>query len=82
MHNEHEMPNKSDHKAGAERGSERPGREQMQTTAVHLTRDMWELLRKVAFHRAQISGGRASVSEVVRRLIEGSRRDLEKEINP
>lgn len=50
------------------------------TTAVHLPRGTWELLRAVAFHRAQDSGGRASVSKLVSELVEERRRELEKEI--
>jgi hypothetical protein len=53
---------------------------EMQTTAIHITKDMWNLLREVAFHRAQSSGGRASVSDVLRNLVESHRAELEKEI--
>ena len=50
------------------------------TTAVHLPKETWILLRAVAFHRAQDSGGRASVSKLVSELVEERRRELEKEI--
>lgn len=53
---------------------------EMQTTAIHITKDMWILLREVAFRRAQASGGRASVSELIRSLVEGQRAELKKEI--
>ena len=53
---------------------------EMQTTAIHITKQDWNLLRSVAYHRAENTGGRASVSEVVRALIEASRNELEREI--
>ena len=53
---------------------------EMKTTAIVLTEEMWNLLREVAFHRAQASGGRASVSELLRSLVEGHRAELEKEV--
>ena len=52
----------------------------MQTTAIHITKHDWNLLRSVAYRRAENTGGRASVSEVVRALIEASRNELEREI--
>jgi hypothetical protein len=52
----------------------------MLTTAIHLRRDTWELLREVAFRRAQMSGGRTSVSELVRTLVESHREELEREL--
>jgi hypothetical protein len=56
------------------------GTAEMKTTAIVLTEEMWNLLREVAFHRAQASGGRASVSELLRSLVEGHRAELEKEV--
>jgi hypothetical protein len=53
---------------------------EMQTTAIVVPRNMWNLLREVAFRRAQSSGGRASVSEVLRNLVESHRAELEKEV--
>ena len=50
------------------------------TTAMHLPRPTWELLRSVAFHRAQASGGRASVSKLITDLVEERRQKLEAEI--
>jgi hypothetical protein len=56
------------------------GNGEMQTTAIVIPKTMWNLLREVAFRRAQSSGGRASVSEVLRSLVESHRTELEKEI--
>jgi len=56
------------------------GHTAMQTTAIHITKDMWRLLRAVAFKRAQDNGGRASVSEVMRELVESHRAELENEV--
>jgi hypothetical protein len=53
---------------------------EMQTTAIVVPRNMWNLLREVAFRRAQSSGGRASVSEVLRNLVESHRAELEEEV--
>lgn len=50
------------------------------TTAIHLPRETWELLRDVAFSRAKRRGGRASVSKVLVELVEASRANLEKEV--
>lgn len=47
---------------------------------MHLPRQTWELLRSVAFHRAQSSGGRASVSKVITDLVEERRKKLEEEV--
>ena len=35
------------------------------TADIHIRREHWDLLRRVAFARAQASGGRASVSAVI-----------------
>jgi hypothetical protein len=50
------------------------------TTAIHIPKDTWTLLRAVAFQRAQDGGGRASVSKLVAELVERHRRELEHEI--
>lgn len=50
------------------------------TTAIHLPVPTWELLRSVAFHRAQRSGGRASVSGLLVEIVEKQRGVLEKEL--
>jgi hypothetical protein len=56
------------------------GQGEMQTTAIHIRKEDWNLLRSVSFHRAQSTGGRASVSEVVRTLIDAHRSELENEV--
>ena len=53
---------------------------EMQTTAIHISKSDWNLLRQVSFKRAQESGGRASVSDVIRTLIETHRDELEREV--
>lgn len=50
------------------------------TTAIHIRRDQWELLREVAFNRARATGGRASVSAVIGELIEHQRARLVREL--
>jgi len=55
-------------------------REGSLTTAIHLPRSTWNLLRAVAFQRAQKKGGRASVSGLIVELVEKERLKLEKEI--
>lgn len=50
------------------------------TTAIHIPRDTWSLLRAVAFRRAQDRGGRASVSKLVAELVERHRGEFEHEI--
>lgn len=49
------------------------------TTAIHVPKATWTLLRAVAFHRAQANGGRASVSKLITELVEQHRPELEKE---
>lgn len=49
------------------------------TTALHIPKDLLHLLRLVAVTRANRDGGRPSVSNVLRELIEASRADLERE---
>jgi hypothetical protein len=50
------------------------------TTAMHLPKETWELLRAAAFCRAQATGGRVSVSKLVAELVEQNRGALEREI--
>ena len=57
-----------------------PERAETITTAVHLPKTTWTLLRAVAFHRAQLDGGRASVSKIVTQLAEDNRVAFEREI--
>ena len=59
---------------------QQPEASQSITTAMHLPRQTWELLRSVAFHRAQSSGGRASVSRLITDLVEERRKKLEEEV--
>ena len=49
------------------------------TTAVHIPKDHLALLRRVAVERANRDGGRPSVSNVLRDLIEANRGALERE---
>ncbi len=49
------------------------------TTAVHIPREDLALLRRVAVERANRHGGRPSVSDVLRGLIERHRAELERE---
>ena len=64
------------------KSSEATTRQQSETltTAIHIRRDQWELLREVAFNRARESGGRASVSAVISELIEHQKARLEREL--
>ena len=50
------------------------------TTAIHIPRSTWSLLRAVAFRRAQDQGSRVSVSRLVSELVERHRAELEREI--
>jgi len=49
------------------------------TTAVHLAREDLMLLRRVSIERANRQGGRPSVSNILRELIEQHRAELEAE---
>jgi uncharacterized protein (DUF2384 family) len=49
------------------------------TTAIHIPKPTWALLRAVAFRRAQEQGGRASVSKLIAELVERHRKELERE---
>ena len=51
------------------------------TTAIHIPKTTWKLLRAVAFHRAQDRGGRASVSKLIVELVEARRAELDGELN-
>ena len=50
------------------------------TTAIHIPKTTWSLLRAVAFRRAQNQGGRASVSKLLAELVERHRGEFEHEI--
>lgn len=49
------------------------------TTAIHIPREDLALLRRVAVERANRNGGRPSVSDVLRELIDRHRAELERE---
>jgi hypothetical protein len=51
------------------------------TTAVHFPKRTLQLLKLVAFHRAQTMGGRISVSKLVSDIVESHRKELERELN-
>lgn len=51
------------------------------TTAIHIPKTAWNLLRAVAFRRAQDRGGRASVSKLLTELVEERREQLERELD-
>jgi hypothetical protein len=48
--------------------------------SVNFRAEVWELLRRVAAHRAMAGGGRMSVSEVVNAVVEEARPKLEREL--
>ena len=51
------------------------------TTAIHIPKETWALLRRVAFRRAEADGGRASVSKVLAQLVERHRAEFERELS-
>ena len=53
--------------------------EKRQITSIYLSASVLRLLRNVAASRAEKHGGRPSVSDVVRELIERHRKELERE---
>ena len=53
--------------------------EEMVTTAVHIPKAVLSLLRRVAVERANLQGGRPSVSGVITDLVERHRAELEEE---
>lgn len=60
--------------------SETPDEGGSMTTAIHIPKATWSLLRRIAFKRAEAGGGRASVSAVLTDLVEHNRRAFEKEL--
>lgn len=50
--------------------------DEWKTTAMHLRKDQWTLLRSVARKRADDTEGRASVSDIIRDMIEKHRAEL------
>jgi hypothetical protein len=53
--------------------------DEYEQSAVNLLKSDWKLLRRVADARADVKGGRRSVSGVLASLIEDRRKQLEKE---
>lgn len=51
----------------------------MKTTSIYIPTETWELLRAVAFRRAQASEAKASVSRVITEIVERHRDELRKE---
>ena len=66
-------------KAGGDQKPLVSARGDMTTATVNLPREMLTLLRRVAVNRADTAGGRPSVSDVVREILEKHRSDLEEE---
>jgi hypothetical protein len=64
---------------GSQAGALAAAQRETLTTAIHLPRATWTLLRAVAFKRAQTQGGRASVSSLLVELVERHRAELEQE---
>jgi hypothetical protein len=50
------------------------------TIGINLPAETWDLMNRVASGRAQLRGGRASVSALVAELVERRRNELEKEV--
>jgi len=53
--------------------------DEMTTTAIHIPKATLALLRRVAVERANLNGGRPSVSAVLVNLVEQNRAELERE---
>ncbi len=60
--------------------SEATGDQETLTTAIHIPKSMWSLLRTVAFRRAELHGGRASVSALLVDLVNKHRKELEAQL--
>lgn len=52
-----------------------------QTTAINIRRDQWVLLGDVANARRKVRGGRQSVSDIIRDLIDANEKSLKAEIS-
>jgi hypothetical protein len=55
--------------------------DEMTTTAIHIPKATLALLRRVAVERANLHGGRPSVSAVLADLVEQHRAELERELH-
>ena len=62
------------------RPARRTASDEMTTTAIHVPKATLALLRRVAVERANLHGGRPSVSAVLADLVERNRADLEREV--
>ena len=67
-------------KQGGRKAASSVDQEEYSASAVNLRKSDWKFLRRVAEARAEIHGGRPSVSKVVESLIDGSRKNLESEM--
>jgi hypothetical protein len=66
--------------AAGRRPAYRTGSEEMTTTAIHVPKATLALLRRVAVERANLHGGRPSVSALIADLVERNRAELEREV--
>jgi len=57
-----------------------PQERPFETTGLHLREERWVLLNRVAWERARLKGGRASVYALLVSLVERHKRELEKEL--
>ena len=67
-------------KARGGAGEASQNRSKYKITAINLPEDVWVLLNRAAFRRAQTHGGRPSVSALLVDLVEKHRKELEEEI--
>ena len=63
----------------AGKGKPRKDESELTTTAIYISKGDLTLLRRVAVERASKHGGRLSVSDVIRELVERHRKELEAE---
>lgn len=67
-------------KQAAQQQPDSLGKEVYSASAVNLRKGDWKLLRRVAEARAELHGGRPSVSKVIEGLIDAARKGLEGEL--
>ena len=75
-----DAPAQAERDAASGRMARRATSEEMTTTAIHVPKATLALLRRVAVERANLHGGRPSVSAVLSDLVERNRADLEWEV--
>jgi len=75
-----DAPAQAERDAASGRMARRATSEEMTTTAIHVPKATLALLRRVAVERANLHGGRPSVSAVLADLVERNRADLEREV--